>query len=142
MAENYIKKWEELGTKERDWLWRDYIPSFASKVDIANNSLVFALANCWVDAITLYPDSCEEDDEGWIDIDKWNKFFKTHSLADCAEFFLMFNHPEAFDPFGFSGLETQLECLDTVINEIIKEECNSANEDFESKMRLYESNRP
>lgn len=122
----YTQKCEEFANKMQDWLWREYIPSFKSNEEIANNSVPFAVANCWVDAITVYADSFqetgEEDDDGWIDIDKWIMFFGTHTLSDCAEELLMFKHLENFDPFGFSGFEPQLECLETVINEMIKQE--------------------
>lgn len=122
----YAQKCDELATKMQDWLWNEYVPSFTSNVDIANHSLAFAMVNCWADAIVTYADSYlefeDDDSEGWIDIDEWLKFFETHTLNDCAECCLMFNHLDEFDPFGFTGFEPQLEALEAAINELIRQE--------------------
>lgn len=95
--------------------------------------LKFALMDSFFAAISYLPDFFEEEDlteipysEGMkdkiISLDEIVGFFNTHTLYDCAETFLGFNHMESFDPFGFYSYSEQLGTLIVIIKQIQKED--------------------
>lgn len=103
--------------------------------DIYGNGecLKFALMDSFFAAISYLPDYFEEEDlaeisysEGMedkvISLDEIVGFFNTHTLHECAETFLSFNHMESFDPFGFCSYNEQLDTLIAVIKEIQKDD--------------------
>lgn len=95
--------------------------------------LKFALMDSIFTTISYLPDFFEEEDlaeipysEGMkdeiISCDEIVGFFNTHTLCECAETFLCFNHMESFDPFGFCSYSEQLDTLIAIIKEIQKED--------------------
>lgn len=95
--------------------------------------LKFALMDSFFATISYLHDYFEEEDlaeifysEGMknktISCDEIVDFFNTHTLCECAETFLCFNHMESFDPFGLCSYNEQLETLIAIIKQIQKED--------------------
>ena len=111
------------------WIKESYIPDFAQiPENVLRFSLETALVVSWGDALSLYEAYVQDDDimedEQYFDIDEYLEFFHhDHTLFDCVNIFMEFNHIERYDPFGFSdGLQGQLEALDAAIQEIKRNE--------------------
>lgn len=111
------------------WIRESYIPDFAqSPENVLHLSMETALVVSWGDALSLYEEYVQDEDIGedeqYFDIDEYLEFFQHgHTLFDCANIFMEFNHIERYDPFGFSdGMQGQLEVLDAAIQEIKRNE--------------------
>lgn len=134
-GEDNMKKKECLGKLETlssnidNWIDTTYVPEcMKNATAFKYNSIRTALIITWFDAINICIDNFADDtfneDEMPFDVDDYLKFFEKHTLDDCAETFLCFRHPDRFDPFGFSedGFLAQIELLNTIIEEIKKED--------------------
>lgn len=125
----YLDKLLALDTRIRIWLDMEYVPKCMKDVgSFKSNSMYSALVLSWFDAIRFcidyFADGTYDEDDMPFDVDNYLEFFNNHTLEDCATMFLSFRHPEAFDVFGFSddGFVAQIETLNTVIEEIKKED--------------------
>lgn len=112
------------------WIRESYIPDFAqSPENVLRFSMETALVVSWGDALSLYEEYVQDEDiteeDEYFDIDEYLAFFHhDHTLFDCANIFMEFNHIERYDPFGFSeGMQGQIEALDAAIQEIKRTEC-------------------
>lgn len=132
---NNTQKIEELCHKLHEEM-DAYCKSHTSQ-DIYGNGdcLKFALMESFLMTLWYLSDFFKEEDlaeisyseemkDKIISLDEIVEFFNTHTLCECAETFLCFNHMESFDPFGLCSYNEQLGTLITIIKEIQRKEYN------------------
>lgn len=111
---------KEVDKKVQNWLWKEYIPGFDSRKDMANNAIFFAAVTCMADMIHNYvcdPENLETEEnidslfyERWS-LQEFYDFFTKHNMTlnDIAEAWLRGDNPDNEDILGLRGWGSQLD---------------------------------